>query len=379
VTRTVWDGDQILAEIRAPYTVAEQDLGPVPTVTVYRRGYGQVLYTHGPSLDYPIRVTRLSYDSIFPAPIYVTPHTNWQGSYDSGEVYYTDGGGSCKRVPSGVRDNELTGAGDPNGGGAESAPGSTIPDSVTACIQVDWPAPYQWQSKLEHGRSRIGPAAWMGSLIEGGRDLTAQLYMRNRFYDPQSGKFTQEDPIGIAGGLNVYGFAGGDPVNYSDPYGLCPEELVQEDGSCPGGWTHDEYNRIDQIAQNNLTAEASDEVRSMLAFGLIRYEATDADAIAETVPTTRSSYIRLAPIFFRMRHPGDAAQVLGHELGHVKQHQLSGLIYGERMDRATWLLKTSSPDFHQGDPLYDAMQSDADKYGCSVAIGVVGMRIAPEV
>jgi hypothetical protein len=30
------------------------------------------------------------------------------------------------------------------------------------------------------------------------------------------------DPIGLAGGLNVYGFAGGDPINLSDPFGLCP-------------------------------------------------------------------------------------------------------------------------------------------------------------
>jgi len=32
---------------------------------------------------------------------------------------------------------------------------------------------------------------------------------------------TQEDPIGLAGGLNLYGFAAGDPVNFSDPFGLC--------------------------------------------------------------------------------------------------------------------------------------------------------------
>jgi uncharacterized protein RhaS with RHS repeats len=36
------------------------------------------------------------------------------------------------------------------------------------------------------------------------------------------GLYTQQDPIGIAGGLNLYGYANGDPVNYSDPYGLCP-------------------------------------------------------------------------------------------------------------------------------------------------------------
>lgn len=35
------------------------------------------------------------------------------------------------------------------------------------------------------------------------------------------GTSTQEDPVGLAGGLNAYGFATGDPVNFSDPFGLC--------------------------------------------------------------------------------------------------------------------------------------------------------------
>ena len=39
--------------------------------------------------------------------------------------------------------------------------------------------------------------------------------------------FTQEDPIGLAGGLNLYGFANGDPVNFSDPFGLCPERVTR--------------------------------------------------------------------------------------------------------------------------------------------------------
>lgn len=56
------------------------------------------------------------------------------------------------------------------------------------------------------------------------------LYRRNRYYDPTSGQFTQLDPIGLAGGLNLYGFAGGDPVNFSDPFGLTACDPPE---SCP--------------------------------------------------------------------------------------------------------------------------------------------------
>jgi RHS repeat-associated protein len=53
-------------------------------------------------------------------------------------------------------------------------------------------------------------------------DATGLSYRRNRYYDPVSGQFTQQDPIGIAGGLNLYGYANGDPINFSDPFGLNP-------------------------------------------------------------------------------------------------------------------------------------------------------------
>ncbi|MGH9259356.1 MAG: hypothetical protein ACRD08_05560, partial [Acidimicrobiales bacterium] len=44
------------------------------------------------------------------------------------------------------------------------------------------------------------------------------------------GSLTQEDPIGLAGGLNLYGFASGDPVTFSDPFGLCPPvDLLNRD------------------------------------------------------------------------------------------------------------------------------------------------------
>jgi len=59
--------------------------------------------------------------------------------------------------------------------------------------------------------------------VEDKKDAAGTFYRRNRVYDPATGRFTQEDPIGLAGGLNLYGFAGGDPVNFSDPFGLCKD------------------------------------------------------------------------------------------------------------------------------------------------------------
>ncbi|MGH7615422.1 MAG: RHS repeat-associated core domain-containing protein [Gemmatimonadales bacterium] len=50
---------------------------------------------------------------------------------------------------------------------------------------------------------------------------------RNRFYDQRTGRWTQEDPIGVAGGLNLYGYVGNNPVAYTDPFGLCP---IKKDG-----------------------------------------------------------------------------------------------------------------------------------------------------
>jgi RHS repeat-associated protein len=65
-----------------------------------------------------------------------------------------------------------------------------------------------------------GPVAWGGNLIDTQQDGSGLVYKRNRYYDPASGRFTQVDPIGLAGGLSAYGFAGGDPVSFVDPFGL---------------------------------------------------------------------------------------------------------------------------------------------------------------
>ena len=56
----------------------------------------------------------------------------------------------------------------------------------------------------------------------GGSGTGALSFFRNRWYDANTGRFTQEDPIGFAGGLNLYAYAGNNPASYTDPFGLCP-------------------------------------------------------------------------------------------------------------------------------------------------------------
>jgi hypothetical protein len=46
------------------------------------------------------------------------------------------------------------------------------------------------------------------------------MYYRARYYSPDVARFTQRDPIGLAGGINFYGYVNGNPVNYTDPSGL---------------------------------------------------------------------------------------------------------------------------------------------------------------
>ena len=77
------------------------------------------------------------------------------------------------------------------------------------------------------GQTRYGYAgAWgyeAASGVSGYVDPLAELgwlHVGERYYDPASGRFTQRDPIGIAGGLNVYLYVLGIPTIGFDPFGM---------------------------------------------------------------------------------------------------------------------------------------------------------------
>jgi RHS repeat-associated protein len=74
------------------------------------------------------------------------------------------------------------------------------------------------------GGSGVGnPYRWKGREWDAEAGL---YYVRARYYDPVTGRFVSEDPIGTAGGLGLFNYGEGDHVNSSDPSGLFP-------GPCP--------------------------------------------------------------------------------------------------------------------------------------------------
>ena len=74
--------------------------------------------------------------------------------------------------------------------------------------------PYGAQVKLSgDSNSDLGYARYFGQTSQG---LAFALY---RAYTPTGGRWLSRDPIGESGGLNLYQYAGGDPVNRLDPSG----------------------------------------------------------------------------------------------------------------------------------------------------------------
>jgi RHS repeat-associated protein len=173
IERAVWDGDRLQYEERT----AEN--GPADV-----QNSGSIGYIHLLDLDQPVAVLDVTTSVI---------NYDWRGLAESSLH--------------------------PDGTGADCSVGAPPP-----CLDVAWPGGgaqsgvYFTASPLEGAASEV--QAWLGTLIANGAGTTGALYRRNRYFSTESGQFTQEDPSGLGGGLNTYGFAGGDPVNFVDPFGL---------------------------------------------------------------------------------------------------------------------------------------------------------------
>ena len=66
---------------------------------------------------------------------------------------------------------------------------------------------------------RAEPARMQGQNLDRETGLHYNLF---RYYDPDSGRFTQHEPIGLAGGINLYQYAP-NALGWVNPWGLATE------------------------------------------------------------------------------------------------------------------------------------------------------------
>jgi RHS repeat-associated protein len=76
---------------------------------------------------------------------------------------------------------------------------------------------------LPFGRAQILTETITSNIRFPGQYFDAETglhYNWNRYYNPETGRYLTPDPIGLAGGLNLFAYVEGDPVNWVDPEGL---------------------------------------------------------------------------------------------------------------------------------------------------------------
>ncbi|MFI9811350.1 RHS repeat-associated core domain-containing protein [Saccharothrix variisporea] len=74
---------------------------------------------------------------------------------------------------------------------------------------------------------------------------TGLHYNYFRHYDPEAGRYTSIDPLGLAGGLNPSWYVP-NGFSWADPFGLTPCRTTprMEDGNSKQGWRHIEKRHI---------------------------------------------------------------------------------------------------------------------------------------
>jgi RHS repeat-associated protein len=87
-----------------------------------------------------------------------------------------------------------------------------------------------------------------------GRGVFVYNYFRT--YDPSTGRYLESDPIGLGGGLNTYGYVGGNPAGYIDRFGLDRSLIIVGD---PGLGIHNAGRNFDRVAQTLKNQIESDD------------------------------------------------------------------------------------------------------------------------
>jgi RHS repeat-associated protein len=76
--------------------------------------------------------------------------------------------------------------------------------------------PREERAGIEDADRTTNPLRYPGQYYD---EETGLSYNRFRYYDPETGRYISQDPIGVAGGLDLHGYVH-NPATWEDPFGL---------------------------------------------------------------------------------------------------------------------------------------------------------------
>nr|WP_264477828.1 RHS repeat-associated core domain-containing protein [Halomonas malpeensis] len=95
---------------------------------------------------------------------------------------------------------------------------------VAASGDIQWQGqPDDWAAVKDVRGSARQPIRFQGQWQD---EESGLYYNRHRYYDPQQGRYVSQDPIGLLGGTNLYGYVA-NPAEMVDPLGLNAWEAIK--------------------------------------------------------------------------------------------------------------------------------------------------------
>ena len=148
---------------------------------------------------------------------------------------------------------------------------------------------------------------------------TGLYYCHNRYFDPSTGRWINRDPIRSKGGLNLYGYAAGQPVNRLDPSGLMSIGDVWDDAKSGVAQFASIFVQVPQQILGELAAIGGHPVRYL----------ADSDTVViqgAWLPVLTGRPVTLGK--YALFDDDDVSETrLAHEVQHRPQSEYLGPLY----------------------------------------------------
>jgi RHS repeat-associated protein len=194
----------------------------------------------------------------------------------------------------------------------------------TGAVTGSWRYRAYGEINQTSGQATPSTLGYAGQLL----DPSGFYYMRARWYDPAMGRFVTRDPLGSSlGRSGAFGYAGANPLAFSDPSGLREDSDNDYGGACdtrcvrkatmrgPGEWLHDQW--MDFFIGGGLEHPQGDGVVVV----------TDTTGLAGGLSAFFKAPMTLSDGLIVTTQPTIDEGVTNHEYGHIWQARKYGIGY----------------------------------------------------